>query len=81
MCDAERQGGRRSGRAAPEGHVASPAVGLLEALGEPGPGKRVSEDFVDLLAVDHNMKPFGRGSVHEARTPARLAGIPRPTES
>ena len=42
--------------------------------------KRVSEDFVYLLAVYHNMKPFGRGSVREGRTPAQLAGIALPTE-
>jgi len=41
--------------------------------------KRLSEDFVCLLAVHHNMKPFGRGSVREGRTPAELAGIELPT--
>lgn len=42
--------------------------------------KRLSEDFVYLLAVHHNMKPFGRGSVREGKTPAQLAGIALPTE-
>jgi hypothetical protein len=41
--------------------------------------KRLSEDFIYLLAVYHNMKPFGRGSVREGRTPAQLAGIKVPT--
>lgn len=42
--------------------------------------KRLSEDFVCLLAVYHNMKPFGRGSVREGQSPAQLAGISLPTE-
>ncbi len=41
--------------------------------------KRMSEDFICLLAVHHNMKPFGRGSVREGWTPAGLAGIDLPT--
>jgi hypothetical protein len=41
--------------------------------------KRMSEDFICLLAVHHNMKPFGRGSVREGWTPAELAGIQLPT--
>jgi hypothetical protein len=42
--------------------------------------KRLSEDFVYLLAVYHNMKPFGRGSVRKGKSPAQLAGIKLPTE-
>jgi hypothetical protein len=42
--------------------------------------KRLSEDFVYLLAVYHNMRKFGRGSVREGKTAARLAGIQLPTE-
>jgi hypothetical protein len=42
--------------------------------------KRMSEDFICLLAVHHNMKSFGRGSVREGWTPARLAGIQLPTQ-
>jgi len=41
--------------------------------------KRLSEDFIYLLAVYHNMKPFGRGTVREGSTPAELAGIQLPT--
>jgi hypothetical protein len=41
--------------------------------------KRMSEDFLCLLAVHHNLKPFGRGSVREGRSPAELAGIALPT--
>lgn len=41
--------------------------------------KRMSEDFLCLLAVHHNMKAFGRGSVREGWTPAELAGIELPT--
>ncbi|MFQ5831036.1 MAG: hypothetical protein ACE5JD_18090 [Candidatus Methylomirabilia bacterium] len=41
--------------------------------------KRLSEDFICLLAVYHNMKPFGRGSVREGKSPAELAGIELPT--
>jgi len=42
--------------------------------------KRMSEDFICLLAVHHNMKRFGRGSVREGWTPAELAGIQLPTQ-
>lgn len=42
--------------------------------------KRLSEDFIYLLAVYHNMKPFGRGSVRAGRTPAELAGLELPTD-
>jgi hypothetical protein len=42
--------------------------------------KRMSEDFVCLLAVHHNMKRFGRGSVREGWTPAELAGVQLPTQ-
>ena len=41
--------------------------------------KRMSEDFVFLLAVYHNMRTFGRGSVRKGKTAAELAGIPLPT--
>jgi hypothetical protein len=41
--------------------------------------KRLSEDFIYLLAVYHNMRPFGRGSVRQGHTPAELAGIQLPT--
>ena len=41
--------------------------------------KRMSEGFICLLAVHHNMKPFGRSSVREGWTPAELAGIHLPT--
>ena len=41
--------------------------------------KRLSADFIYLLAVYHNMQPFGRGSVREGRTPAELAGLQLPT--
>jgi hypothetical protein len=41
--------------------------------------KRMSEGFLCLLAVHHNMKPFGRGSVRKGWTPAELAGIQLPT--
>ena len=41
--------------------------------------KRLSEHFVCLMAVHHNMRTFGRGSVREGHTPAELAGIPLPT--
>ena len=41
--------------------------------------KRMSEDFVYLLAVYHNLKAFGRGSVRQGRSPAELAGIALPT--
>lgn len=42
--------------------------------------KRLGEDFIYLLAVYHNMKPFGRGSVRAGRTPAELADIKLPTD-
>lgn len=42
--------------------------------------KRMSEDFICLLAVHHNMKRFGRGSVRKGWTPAQLAGIQLPTD-
>ena len=42
--------------------------------------KRLSEDFLCLVAVHHNMKPFGRGSVREGRSPAQLAGVELPTD-
>ena len=42
--------------------------------------KRLSSDFIHLLAVYHNLKPFGRGSVRAGRTPAQLAGVELPTE-
>lgn len=41
--------------------------------------KRLSGDFVCLLAVYHNMRPFGRGSVREGHTAAELAGVRLPT--
>jgi hypothetical protein len=41
--------------------------------------KRLSKDFVYLLAVYHNMRPFGRGAVRVGKTPAGLAGIKLPT--
>lgn len=43
--------------------------------------KRLSEDFIYLLAVYHNMKPFGRGSIRVGRTPAQLAGVELPTHN
>jgi hypothetical protein len=42
--------------------------------------KRMSKDFLCLLAVHHNMKRFGRGSVREGWRPAELAGIQLPTQ-
>ena len=42
--------------------------------------KRLSEDFIYLLAVYHNTKPFGRGSVRAGSTPAQLAGVELPTD-
>ena len=42
--------------------------------------KRLSEGFVYLLMVYHNMKPFGRGSVRAGKSPAELAGIELPTK-
>jgi hypothetical protein len=41
--------------------------------------KRLGEDFICLLAVHHNLKSFGRGSVREGKSPAELAGIELPT--
>ena len=41
--------------------------------------KRLSEDFVCLLAVYHNLKAFGRGSVRAGKRPAELAGLQLPT--
>ena len=41
--------------------------------------KRLSEDFVCLLAVYHNLKPLGRGSVRAGRSPAELARLQLPT--
>ena len=41
--------------------------------------KRLSEDFICLLAVYHNLKPFGRGSVRAGKSPAELAGLELPT--
>jgi hypothetical protein len=41
--------------------------------------KRLSEDFVCLLAVYHNLKAFGRGSVRAGKSPAELAGLQLPT--
>jgi len=41
--------------------------------------KRLSGDFICLLAVYHNMRPFGRGSVREGHTAAELAGVQPPT--
>ena len=41
--------------------------------------KRLSEDFLCLLAVYHNLKPFGRGSVRAGKSPAELAGLELPT--
>jgi hypothetical protein len=42
--------------------------------------KRLSEDFVYLLAVYHNMRTFGRGSAREGKTAAELAGIKLPAQ-
>lgn len=42
--------------------------------------KQLSEDFIYLLAVYHNLRPFGRGSVREGHTPAELAGVELPTQ-
>ncbi|HUT34564.1 MAG TPA: hypothetical protein VNE39_13840 [Planctomycetota bacterium] len=41
--------------------------------------KHLSEDFVYLLAVYHNMRTFGRGSVRKGKTAADLADILLPT--
>ncbi len=41
--------------------------------------KRVSEDFLYLVAVHHNMTPFGRGSVRKGHSPAELAGVKLPS--
>ena len=42
--------------------------------------KRLSEEFVYLLALYHDLKPFGRGTVCKGATPAKLAGIGLPTD-
>ena len=42
--------------------------------------KRLSEEFIYLLAVYHNLKPFGRGSVRAGSTPAQLGGLELPTD-
>ena len=41
--------------------------------------KRLSENYVYLMAVYHNVHAFGRGSVREGHSPAELAGIELPT--
>jgi hypothetical protein len=41
--------------------------------------KRLSEGFLYLLAVYHNMRTFGRGSAREGKSAAELAGIELPT--
>lgn len=41
--------------------------------------KRVSENFLYLVAVHHNMTPFGRGSVRKGHSPAELAGVVLPS--
>jgi len=41
--------------------------------------KRLGEDFLYLLAVYHNVHPFGRGSVRAGHSPAELACIELPT--
>ena len=41
--------------------------------------KRVSENFLYLVAIHHNMTPFGRGSVRKGHSPAELAGVVLPT--
>jgi len=41
--------------------------------------KRLSEGFIYLLAVYHNMRTFGRGSEREGKSAAELAGIELPT--
>ena len=34
----------------------------------------------DQLAVHHNLKAFGRGSVRSGKSPAQLAGLALPTD-
>ena len=41
--------------------------------------KHFGEDFVYLLAMHHNMTPFGRGSVRAGKSPAELMGLDLPT--
>jgi len=41
--------------------------------------KRLSENYIYLMAVYHNVHTFGRGSVREGHSPAELAGIELPT--
>jgi hypothetical protein len=41
--------------------------------------KRFTEDFLYLVAVHHNMTPFGRGSVRKGHSPAELAGLRLPS--
>ena len=41
--------------------------------------KHFGEDFVYLLAIHHNMTPFGRGSVRVGKSPAELMGLDLPT--
>jgi hypothetical protein len=41
--------------------------------------KRVSENFLYLVAIHHNMTPFGRGSVRKGHSPAELAGVVLPS--
>jgi hypothetical protein len=41
--------------------------------------KHFGEDFVYLLAVHHNMTPFGRGSVRVGKSPAELLALELPT--
>jgi hypothetical protein len=42
--------------------------------------KRMSEEFIYLLAVYHNMRTFGRGSLRQGKTAAELAGTVLPTQ-
>ena len=41
--------------------------------------KRLSENYIYLMAVYHNVHAFGRGSIREGHSPAELAGIELPT--
>ena len=41
--------------------------------------KHFGEDSVYLLAIHHNMSPFGRGSVRVGKSPAELMGLDLPT--
>jgi len=41
--------------------------------------KHVGEKFLYLVAVHHNMTPFGRGSVRKGQSPAEWAGVVLPT--